>query len=65
MKTQKYGLPAFLSFFLAGLGQIVKGQVGKGILIFLGVTVSLFVFFPIGIVLWIWNIADAYNNPKL
>jgi hypothetical protein len=27
--TQKHGVPAILSFFIPGLGQIVKGQVGK------------------------------------
>ena len=27
--SQKHGVPALLSFFIPGLGQIVKGQVGK------------------------------------
>jgi hypothetical protein len=30
---QTHGLPALLSFFIPGLGQIVKGQVVKGIFV--------------------------------
>jgi hypothetical protein len=29
--SQKHGIPALLSFFIPGLGQMVKGEVGKGI----------------------------------
>src|SRR6266567_2849108 len=65
--NQKYGLPAFLSFLLPGLGQTVKGEAGKGIFIM----IIQFVFFllcfvAIGviplIILWIWNIFDSYNH---
>ncbi len=64
---QKHGVPAILSFFVPGLGQLIKGQVGKGILIFLGMIVSIFLIaFIVGFittpVLWLWNIYDAYNS---
>jgi TM2 domain-containing membrane protein YozV len=59
---QKHGIPALLSFFFPGLGQIIKGQVGKGILAFLGVALGLMLFIIPGIIVWIWQIADAYNN---
>lgn len=68
--NQKYGLPALLSFFIPGLGQMVKGQVGKGILI---ITVWLLSFILIitivgaivPLIIYIWQIADAYNdNPN-
>lgn len=59
--NQKHGVPALLSFFIPGLGQIVKGQVGKGILIFFGVGLGMLLVIP-GIIIWIWQIADAYNN---
>jgi TM2 domain-containing membrane protein YozV len=59
--SQKHGVPALLSFFIPGLGQIVKGQVGKGILIFIGVGLGLLLIIP-GIIIWIWQIIDAYNN---
>jgi len=66
-KHQKHGLPALLSFFIPGLGQLVKGHVGMGIMIFLGMIVNIllmaiiigFITTPI---FWIWNIYDAYNS---
>lgn len=60
--SQKHSLPAILSFFIPGLGQIVKGQVGKGILIFIGFVVGLLALFIPGVIVWIWQIIDAYNN---
>ncbi len=59
---QSHGVPAILSFFLPGLGQIVKGQVGKGILIFIGFFIGLAMFVLPGVIIWLWQIADAYNN---
>src|SRR5437763_1108403 len=32
--AQKHGVPLLLSFFVPGLGQLVKGQVRKGLIIF-------------------------------
>jgi TM2 domain-containing membrane protein YozV len=60
--TQSHGVPALLSFFIPGLGQIVKGQAGKGILIFIGFFIGLVAFVIPGVILWIWQIIDAYNN---
>ena len=60
--NQKHGIPALLSFFVPGLGQIVKGQVGKGILIFIAFPLGLLLLVIPGIIIWIWQIADAYNN---
>jgi TM2 domain-containing membrane protein YozV len=57
-----YGLPALLSFFIPGLGQLIKGQVGKGILFFFGTILGLAFFVIPGVIIWIWQIADAYNN---
>ncbi len=60
-------MPALLSFFIPGLGQLIKGQVGKGILIFIGALVfivlsSVLIGIPFLIWLWLWNIYDAYNT---
>lgn len=67
---EKYGMAALLSFFLPGLGQIIKGQVGKALLIWLGLVVFLLLSFvvigiPLLIVLWFWQIYDAYNSPQI
>jgi TM2 domain-containing membrane protein YozV len=59
---RKHGVPALLSFFIPGLGQIVKGQVGKGILAFFGVGLGLFMLVIPGVIIWIWQIVDAYND---
>jgi TM2 domain-containing membrane protein YozV len=67
MTKQAHGVPALLSFFIPGLGQMVKGEIGKGILIFFGFWVSLaliailigFITTPI---LYFWQIIDAYNK---
>lgn len=62
-QTQKHGVPALLSFFIPGLGQIVKGEVGKGIFIFIGVGIGSLLIIP-GVIIWVWQIADAYNSNK-
>lgn len=68
MYKQTYGLPAVLSFFIPGLGQLLKGEILKGVAIWIiGGLLSIFLWWtfivPLGI--WIWNIYDAYNsNPK-
>ena len=68
MADDKYGIPALLSFFLPGLGQIVKGRVWKGIGLMLGAFISIpLMFLLIGFltypVIWIYSVYDAYNNP--
>ena len=65
--SQKHGIPALLSFFIPGLGQMVKGEVGKGIGIFFGWLISFALIFTIigiivPVIIWIWQIIDAYNN---
>ena len=64
---QKHGVPAVISFFIPGVGQMIKGEVGKGIAILIGYVISwLLVFVFVGFIttpiLFIWNIYDAYNH---
>jgi TM2 domain-containing membrane protein YozV len=63
------GLAAVLSFIFVGLGQIYNGQIGKGILfIILGIIFAALMIILIGIplylILWVYNIYDAYNTAK-
>ncbi|QLC50060.1 hypothetical protein HWN40_07300 [Methanolobus zinderi] len=65
--NKKHGVPALLSFFLPGLGQLVKGQIFKAIGIWVGLFVSgLLTFLVIGFItaplIWLWQIFDAYND---
>ena len=76
--AQRYGFLAFMSFILPGLGQMIKGEVGKGIGIMFFIVGGWLLFFEfillmhsiiVSIIvflalttLWIWNIYDAYTS---
>jgi TM2 domain-containing membrane protein YozV len=62
VNNQKHGVPALLSLFIPGMGQMVKGQVGKGIFILICTIIGYFCLVIPGLILHIWQIADAYNN---
>ena len=65
MDSQKYPLHALASAIIPGLGQLLKGQIVKGLLIIvLGVTVSYLLFWTIvfPILFWAWNVYDAYTS---
>jgi len=56
---------------IAGVGQIYNGQVGKGILVFIGVTLTMvwgingnLIFIVFSIILWIVWICDAYTEAQ-
>ena len=65
--SQKHDIPSLLSFFIPGIGQMLKGEVGKGISIFIGWLLSFSLIFTIigiavPVIIWVWQIIDAYNN---
>ena len=65
-QKQTHGMPALISFFIPGLGQLIKGQILKGILIWIiGGILTVFLFWTIivPVAIWAWNIYDAYNSP--
>lgn len=65
MENQRYIIPAILSAIIPGLGQIVKGQFIKGLLIIIvGITVSYILLwtFIVPIIIWAWNVFDAYTS---
>jgi hypothetical protein len=75
---QTHGVPALMSFFLPGLGQLVKGQILRALLVwglFLGDLLFFallakgtdspglfFLSLPVLVGLWLWNVYDAYNR---
>ena len=67
-KQEKHGIPALLSVFLPGLGQLIKGDVKKG-LTYIGFTIlaAFMCLFLIGFFLYPIVVAlaamDAYNTP--
>jgi TM2 domain-containing membrane protein YozV len=63
---EKYGLPALVSLFLPGVGQLIKGHFLKGFLIWVfGGIIGFFLGWTIIIpfLFWVWNVYDAYNSP--
>jgi len=65
LEKQKFGVPALLSFFVPGLGQLIKGQILKAILIWIvGGAIGFLFFWTIVVpfAIWVWNIYDAYNS---
>jgi TM2 domain-containing membrane protein YozV len=61
-----YGVPALLSVFFPGLGQLVKGQIIKAFLIWaVGGALSFLLFWTLVVpfLIWAWNVYDAYNSP--
>ena len=63
------GLALLGSFFFPGLGQLINGQVGKGIAMFAAYLISLALLFVlIGFVLapaiWIWSMVDGYTGAR-
>jgi len=65
MSKQKHGIPALISLVFPGLGQIIKGEILKGIIIWV-VLGGLSFFFGWTVVIpalfWVWNVYDAYNS---
>ena len=65
MSRQTYGFPAILSFFIPGLGQLIKGQIIKAFLIWIvGGLIGFFLWWTwiIPFCFWAWNVYDAYNS---
>jgi len=63
---QTYGVPALISFFIPGLGQLVKGQILKALFIWaVSALVGFLLWWTIVVpfVVWAWNVYDAYNSP--
>lgn len=60
VKRKDPGVALLLSFFFPGLGQIYNGDVGKGIAFMIAFWLLIWVF--IGVIFWVWAMADAYQT---
>jgi hypothetical protein len=61
-----HGVPALFSFFIPGVGQLIKGDLSKAIGIWIILIISAFmsvigIGFLMAMVIWIAQIYDAYN----
>ncbi|MCS3924590.1 hypothetical protein [Methanosalsum natronophilum] len=65
--SKTHGVPALLSFFIPGLGQLIKGQILKAIIIWIVMAISgaltiILIGYITTPIIWLWQIFDAYNN---
>jgi len=63
------GVALVLSFFVAGLGQLYNGEIGKGIAFLIAYFVSVLLMWAvIGFlttpILWVWGMVDAYKSAE-
>jgi hypothetical protein len=58
------GVAAVLSFFIPGLGQIYRGDVGFGLLLLIATIVGYALFIVPGVIIHIAAIASAYRGPS-
>ncbi len=62
---QKHGVPALISFFIPGLGQLIKGHIFRALFFFVVCGITSFLLwwtFIIPAIFWFWNVYDAYNG---
>ena len=67
MENSKNIIAAILSAIIPGLGQIIKGQIVKGLLIMIvGGTVGFLLAWTVIVpmLIWAWNVYDAYTSEK-
>ncbi|WP_207427887.1 hypothetical protein [Pedobacter sp. SYSU D00535] len=65
MENKKNIMAAILSAIIPGLGQIIKAQYVKGLLIIVvGSTIGFMLAFTIIVpfLIWAWNVYDAYTS---
>jgi TM2 domain-containing membrane protein YozV len=58
------GIAALLSFFFTGLGQVYNGDLKRGVLFLISTIVGLLFFIIPGIIVWGYQIYDAYSTAK-
>jgi TM2 domain-containing membrane protein YozV len=58
----KHALPAILSFICPGLGQLIKGEIIKAILIFIFFWIGIHILILPGACVWLYGLYDAYNH---
>ncbi|MCX6690237.1 MAG: zinc ribbon domain-containing protein [Methanoregula sp.] len=52
------------SFFVPGLGQVYNGETAKGLAIFFGTLIGLFIVVIPGLIVWIYGMYDGYSTAK-
>jgi len=58
----KHGVPALCSLFVPGLGQMIKGEIAKGICFFVFTPIGYICLILPGLALHLYSVIDAYNK---
>ena len=67
LSSQRYAIPALVNIIFPGVGQMMKGQVGSGIMIFIGVSAG-YALTVLGLpailafIVHVWSIVSAYRK---
>lgn len=57
-------ISVLLSFVFPGLGSIYNGDTIKGIGIYIGAIIGMFLFVIPGVIVWVYGMYDAYTTAK-
>jgi TM2 domain-containing membrane protein YozV len=57
-------LATICSFFIPGLGQVYNGETAKGVGIFAGALIGLFLLIIPGLIVWVFGLYDAFTTAK-
>ncbi|WNY24349.1 hypothetical protein MmiHf6_16800 [Methanimicrococcus hongohii] len=64
VKEKSTFVSIILSFIFPGAGQVYNGNLKKGIYMMIGFWIGLFVFVFPGIIVWVYNMYDAYQDAE-
>jgi TM2 domain-containing membrane protein YozV len=53
-----------LSFFFPGLGSVYNGETVKGVAIYIGTIIGMFLFIVPGVIVWMYGMYDAFTTAK-
>jgi TM2 domain-containing membrane protein YozV len=63
-KEKNPWISTILSFFFPGLGSVYNGDTVKGVAIYIGAIIGLFLFIVPGVIVWLYGMYDAYTTAK-
>lgn len=63
-KEKNPRISTILSFFFPGLGSVYNGDTLKGVAIYIGAIIGMFLFIVPGVIVWIYGMYEAYTTAK-
>jgi len=63
-KEKNPWISTILSFFFPGLGSVYNGDTVKGVAIYIGAIIGMFLYIVPGVIVWLYGMYDAYTTAK-